>query len=305
MTTAIPNLFIVGAPKCGTTSLYEYLRRQPQIFFPHNQDTLGRAKEPNHFCPELEITARYSIKDRDEYLALYRGSEDAIWRGDASTNYLISEVAPASIKQVSPDARVLVMLRPPVDMMHSYHSELVRHGHEDILDFYEAVAASAERRNGLRMPPKTGVPRCLDYFAISRFAPQVERYQRVFGRDAVKIVLLEEMATAHEETLRGIMEFLGLAEPVFNEFRVYNETPRHGRLERFVKRVYAHASVKRMTQTLLPYEARRRILALLRRTERGIARVDARDETLRRSCRADVDRLSSLIGRDLSHWQPH
>lgn len=304
MKVAIPNLFIVGAPKCGTTSLYEYLRRQPQIFFPHNQDTLGRAKEPSHFCPELEITARYSIKDRDEYLALYRGSEDAVWRGDASTNYLISEVAPASIKQLSPDARILVMLRPPVDMMHSYHSELVRHGHEDILDFYEAVAASADRRNGLRIPPRTGVPKCLDYFAISRFAPQVERYLRVFGRDAVKIVLLEDMAAAPEETLRGILEFLGLAEPVLDEFRVYNETPRHGRLERFVTRVYAHASVKRLTQTLLPYEARRRVLALLRRTERRAARVDPRDEALRQSCREDVDRLSALIGRDLSHWQP-
>ena len=78
MTTAIPNLFIVGAPKCGTTSLYEYLRRQPQIFFPHNQDTLGRAKEPNHFCPELEITARYSIKDRDEYKAAQAKAQYAV-----------------------------------------------------------------------------------------------------------------------------------------------------------------------------------------------------------------------------------
>lgn len=304
MKAAIPNLFIVGAPKCGTTSLYEYLRRQPQIFFPFSQDTLGRAKEPSHFCPELEITARYSIKDRDEYLALYRGSEDAIWRGDASTNYLISEVAPQSIKQLSPDARILVMLRPPVEMMHSYHSELVRHGHEDILDFHEAVAASADRRNGLRIPSRTGVPKCLDYFAMSRFAPQVERYLRVFGRDAVKIALLEDMAAAPDETLREIFEFLDLDEPALHEFRVYNETPRHGWLERLVTRVYARTSVKRVIQALLPYEARRGILALLRRTERSIARVDPRDEVLRQSCRADVDRLSSLIGRDLSHWQP-
>jgi hypothetical protein len=188
-------------------------------------------------------------------------------------------------------------------MMHSYHNELVRHGHEDILDFYEAVAASADRRNGLRIPPKTGVPKCLDYFAISRFAPQVERYLSAFGRDAVKIVLLEDMAAEPEETLSGILEFVGLTEPAPDEFRVYNETPRHGWLERLATRVYARTSVKRVTQTLLPYEARRRLLALLRRTERGIARVDPRDEALRQSCRADVDRLSSLIGRDLSHWQ--
>jgi hypothetical protein len=303
MNTAIPNLFIVGAPKCGTTSLYEYLRRQTGIFFPSSQDKLGRAKEPSHLCPELEITERYSIKDRDEYLALYCGSEDALWRGDASTNYLISEVAPESIRQLSPGARIVVMLRPPVEMMHSYHSELVRHHHEDILDFHEAVAASEDRRNGLRIPAGTGVPRCLDYFAISRFAPQVERYLRVFGHDAVKIVLLEDMAAAPDETLRGILQFLGVPESPRDEFRIYNETPRNGLLERFVTRMYGREIVKRLTQMFLPYEARRRVLALLRRTERRLARVDPRDEALRRSCEIDVERLSALIGRDLHHWQ--
>ncbi|HEV7491220.1 MAG TPA: sulfotransferase domain-containing protein, partial [Rhodanobacteraceae bacterium] len=243
-------------------------------------------------------------KDRDEYLALYRGSEDAIWRGDASTNYLISEVAPESIKQISPDARIIVMLRPPVEMMHSYHSELVRHHHEDILDFHQAVAASADRRNGLRIPPATGVPKCLDYFAISRFAPQVECYLRVFGPDAVKIVLLEDMAAAPAETLREVLRFLGVEGSPQEEMRIHNETPRHGLLERIVKRIYGRDSVKRLTQMLLPYEDRRRLLALLRRTERGIARADPRDEALRQSCRSDVERLSALIGRNLGHWQP-
>ncbi len=72
----IPNLFIVGAPKCGTTSLYEYLRQHPQIFFPFSTDGYSRIKEPNHFCPELEILERDAITDlRGIPHGLYRGSE--------------------------------------------------------------------------------------------------------------------------------------------------------------------------------------------------------------------------------------
>ncbi|MGA9342175.1 MAG: sulfotransferase, partial [Rhodanobacteraceae bacterium] len=122
-----PNLFLVGAPKCGTTSLYEYLRQHPQIFFPFDERDYSRTKEPNHFCPDLEILDRYAIRDRRDYLALYKGSEGMFLRGDASTNYLVSEHAPAAIKDFCPEARILVMLRPPVEMMHSYHRELLRY----------------------------------------------------------------------------------------------------------------------------------------------------------------------------------
>lgn len=87
----IPNLFMVGAPKCGTASMNEYLRRHPQIFFPFEENNPARTKEPNYFCPELEIGEAYSVNGESEYLAVYRGSARAKWRGDALTKYLFSE----------------------------------------------------------------------------------------------------------------------------------------------------------------------------------------------------------------------
>jgi hypothetical protein len=299
-----PNLFIVGAPKCGTTSLYEYLRQHPQIFFPFDGDGYSRIKEPNHFCPELEILEKDAITDLGEYLSLYRGSEHANWRGDASTNHLFSELAAENIKHFSPDARILVMLRPPVDWMRSYHNELLRHQHEDIVDFHEAVEASEDRRNGLRLPPSTSVPRCLDYIGMSRFAAQVERYYRVFGRDAVKVVLLEDMVAAPEQTYREILLFLGVESAFRPEFRIHNETPRHGQLERLVTFVYRRLGVKHVVQLVLPYAARRRFLSFIRRKDLANAASDPRDDRLREQCAADVERLSTLIERDLSHWQP-
>lgn len=302
MGAATPNLFLVGAAKCGTTSLYEYLRQHPQIFFPPPEAANWRAKEPNYFCPELEIAERCAIRDEHEYLSLYSTGANAVLRGDASTNYLFSEAAAENISRFCSDARILIMLRPPVQMMQSYHSELLRHGHEDIVDFREAVEASDDRRMGRRIPQGTCVPKCLDYFAISRFAPQVERYLRVFGESATKIVLLEDMVAAPHETFGQILTFLGVDDSHRPEFRVHNETPRQGTLERSIRAIYDRFGVRRLTESLLPYSARRRFISFVRDNERTDPSSQQLDSDLRRRCRPDIERLSKLIQRDLSHW---
>lgn len=295
--TAGPNLFIVGAPKCGTTSLYEYLRRHPQVFFP-------AYKEPNHFCPELDIRDTVCVKSRDDYLSLYNGSNEKIWRGDASTNYLVSESAPMRIKAFCQSARILIALRPPVDMMHSYHREVLRSHDEDITDFYDAIGASAARRNGIRIPRDTGIPRCLDYFAISRFALQVERYLQVFDHRAIKIVLLEDLALEPEKTFREILIFLGIDSSFKTDFLIHNETPRNvGFIEHSIKAIYLQPGVKQCVRLLLPRQTRRRFLSGVRRVVHGTVKPDPRDDELRAASAADVHRLSRLIGRDLSHWQ--
>lgn len=297
-----PNLFLVGAPKCGTTSLYEYLRQHPQIFFPFDEEDYSRVKEPNHFCPELEIKDKDAIKSREEYLNLYRGSGHFRWRGDASTNYLFSESAAERIKRFCPQARILIALRPPVAMMRSYHNELLRHGHEDIEDFHEALRASEDRRNGMRIPPFTSVPKCLDYYSISRFAPQVERYYRVFGKDAVKVILLEDLTRNPAETYREILAFLGIDSSFQPELRVYNETPRNGSIERLITLLYRKSGIKYLIRPFVSYEGRRKFLSMIRRYDHGRVKPGpAETELLERSA-GDVDRLGELIGRDLGHW---
>jgi hypothetical protein len=156
----------------------------------------------------------------------------------------------------------------------------------------------------MRLPPGTSVPKCLDYLEMSRFAAQVERYYRVFGRDEVKVVLLEDMVAAPEETYREILLFLGVESGFRPEFRIHNETPRHGHLERLVTFVYKRLGVKHVVQLFLPYAARRKFLSFIRRKDLAKAASDPRDDRLREQCALDVERLSTLIERDLSHWQP-
>ena len=301
-----PNLFLVGAMKCGTTSMYEYLRFHPQVYFPGADDRSGstdfRLKEPHHFCPDRHLPERVSVKSDEEYLAMYAGREDYAYRGDASASYLYSEAAPRLIKAFAPDARILIMLRPPLETMHSMHHALLG-WLEDIPDFYEAVAASEDRRNSRRIPPGCEEWTWLDYTGSIRFAPQVERYFNTFGRDAVKVILLEDLVGNPGKTWQEVVDFLGIDRAYRPDFRAHNQTHRHGRLESAIESVYKHPAVYKVAHAVIPYTLVRAGLAAIRKVDRtGHTAADPREQTLRESCRPEIERLSELLGRDLDHW---
>ena len=107
----IPNFFIVGAPKCGTTALCEYLKYHPNVF-------MSTPKEPHYFAEDFE---RYRhVKTEDKYLALFGDCNDRhLMIGEASVFYLRSTRAVSLIRDFNPDAKIIVMLRNPVDMVYS------------------------------------------------------------------------------------------------------------------------------------------------------------------------------------------
>src|SRR5438093_448879 len=139
-----PDFFIVGAPKCGTTAMYAYLRQHPQIFMPFH-------KEPLFFGSDL--TTRYGRMSLEEYLALFADASRGQRIGEASAWYLYSATAAAEIKAFAPDAQIVVMLRDPVEVMRAQHSQLLFNMQETLTSFAEALAAEADRRAGRRLPP--------------------------------------------------------------------------------------------------------------------------------------------------------
>src|SRR5690242_3134640 len=125
-----PDLFIVGAFKAGTTSMYEYLRAHPQVF-------MSVPKEPTYFGADL--SARYRRMSEDEYLGLFRDARPDQRVGEATPWYLYSTSAAAEIKAFEPAARIVIMLRNPVDVMFSQHSQLLFNQREDLADFGAAL----------------------------------------------------------------------------------------------------------------------------------------------------------------------
>jgi hypothetical protein len=152
-----PDFFIVGAPKCGTTALNDYLAEHPDIFVARKEMHFFGADL--NFGPHFQLYRHYP-KDYRAAFAAWNGQSRA---GEASVWYLFSEKAAAEIIAYNPDARIIIMLREPTSLLHSLYSQFVADGNEHLPTFKEALAAEADRRAGRRITRQTYLAQALVY----------------------------------------------------------------------------------------------------------------------------------------------
>lgn len=291
-----PNLFIVGAPKCGTTSMSIYLRQHPDIFFPESP----KDKEPYYFCTDF-TSHKWRVSDREEYLSLFAGAQDEKYVGEASVWYLYSAEAARNIKEFDPSARIIIMLRDPVDMMYSLYRQFLRTANEDIPDFGEAVAAEEERKKGKRIPHNAHFPQGLFYAEVAKYSEQVKRYLDLFGKDRVHVVVFDDFISDTAGTFRRALEFLGIDPGFCPDFSVYNPAVniKSTRLQRLVCDL--PLPVQRFA-AVFPAGLRNAVKSLnyAKKDLRGMS--PETRKSLQEKLRGDVRILSSLIGRDLTFW---
>ena len=291
-----PDFLIVGAFKSGSTALYEGLRRHPQIFMPFH-------KEPLYFGDDL--TRRYGRYTEAEYLHLFDPAKPGQKSGEASTWYLYSVSAAREIQDFNPDMRIMVVLRNPVDVMYSEHSQLIYNVIEDLPSFEDALAAEPDRRAGRRIPEGPINIENLFYRHSVRFAEQLERYFDVFGRERVHVMLWDDLRRDGATVIRDALAFLGVdptlaaAPPNANE----NKRVRSPLIQRLI-------FAPRLLLPLAPF-LRRFPLVRAVRTRLLDMNSEAKprapmDPALRRRLldefTPDIERLGALIGRDLSAW---
>ena len=173
-----PNLFIVGAPKCGTTAWVEYLRTHPDIFFPNS-------KEDCFFA--LDLPKFRFIHSEAEYSKLFAGSGNARIVGEASAMYLFSAAAANAIRDYNAEAKILIFLREQEEFLPSLHHQFLREFSEEIEDF-ETVWKLSGKRPPETIPQTCLEPRTLDYAAMGRFSEQVGRYLAAFPADQVRVI---------------------------------------------------------------------------------------------------------------------
>ena len=140
-----PNLFIVGAPRCGTTTLYHYLRQHPNIF-------MSGYKEPHYFGKDLRKNKKLYFTNKEKYLDLFTKGLGKKAIGEASSYYLFSSLAPKEIFQFNPRAKIIILLRQPTELLYSYHSQLLYLGDECEKDFYKALNLENCRKKGKHLP---------------------------------------------------------------------------------------------------------------------------------------------------------
>ncbi len=195
-----PNFFLIGAPKCGTTSMANWLGVHPQVF-------MSNPKEPRFFNSDVGLQWCTDLKS---YEALFRdANEKHLIVGEATTNYLWSRTAVPAILDYSPDARFLVMLRKPQEMVVSLHAQECR-GLEDQPDFETAWRLQPQRAQGRMLPPHCRAPSIYQYGERCRVGTQLKRLFEIVSRDRVLIVFLEDMRRSPLAEYRRVLKFLGL-----------------------------------------------------------------------------------------------
>ena len=289
-----PNFFIVGAPRSGTTAMYEYLRQHPEVFMPYR-------KEPGYFGSDLTKGPPYLTEQ--SYLALFAGAKNEKRLGEATVWYLYSETAPREIREFAPDARIIIMLRDPVEMIHSLHAHFLYTDDEEIAGFAEALAAEEDRRAGRRLPPHARRPEGLQYRRCGRYAPFVRRYLDVFGRENVSVIIFDDFRTDTAAVYRETLEFLDVQPGFRPAFEVVNPSKRSRSL-RLQRAIHSPSFTRAIAR--LPDPAHHRVWRLLKRLNMRPEERPTLDPELRRRLRAEfapsVEELAGLLGRDLSAW---
>lgn len=208
-----PNLFIVGAAKCGTTAWHRYLGSHPDIFFPE-------LKEPNYFALDLPRMRNFTAVD--QYEKLFARGRSAKFRGEASGLYLYSTASAEAIHGYDPEARILIFLRGQEYFLPSYHHQLLYRFAESIEDF-----ESAWRLSGNRSPdsiPKTCPdPALLNYKARGDFRGQVERFFEVFPSKQILVIDFNAWTADPRSTYLEILDWLGLPDDGRTVFPPVNE----------------------------------------------------------------------------------
>ncbi len=270
---------------------------------------MSTPKEPHYFCDDFDYYYAPGQRTLDHYLGLFADAgEQHRAVGEASVWYLYSRTAARNIIEFDPAARVIVMVRNPVELVPSLHSQLSYMLDEAEPDPAVAWELQAARARGEGLPATVRVPEFLQYGEAARLGAQVRRVLEVVPREQVKVLVFDDLRADTGAVYRETLEFLGLPDDGRTEFPRVNENKVHkaAAVARFTQRPpSALVSVARGVKRITGVER----LGVLDRVRRRNREVTRREEispefaaVLKEHFRDDVAELSELIGRDLTAW---
>lgn len=292
-----PDFFIVGAPKSGTTALFTYLKGHPDVF-------LAARKEAHFFAKDLPED-RVPIKTLEDYLMMFRkAGERHLAVGEASTNYLISKVAINNILEFNPQAKLVAMVRNPIDMARSFHRQMLLSFDEDVEDSATAWRLQESRAGGENIPKGCSYPQVLQYGDYASVGAQVKRMFESVPREQAMVIVFDDFVVDTGRVYGEVLDFLGLEHDGRTDFDKVNiaKAYKHKRLARFLMRppVFLRGIIA-WAKNKFPGAGRRMLSALSEPVENTPLPEDFRRE-LSDFFRKDVELLSNILGRDLRYW---
>ncbi|MFI5171738.1 MAG: sulfotransferase family protein [Chitinophagales bacterium] len=309
-----PTFLIVGAVKAGTTSLHEYLQMHPEIF-------MSPIKETNFFSDADMLFEHFNVdykqdvslnvekylkgpmdkkvhiahvRSWDDYQKLFRDVKNEKAIGEVSNSYLFLPSAPASIKNKLPEAKIIMVLRDPVERLYSQYLMNLKLGKITEKDLLKEIRADQEKRI-----KGWGVSHL--YLEVGKYYEQVKRYFDTFPAAQIKIILFDDFKKDAPAVMKDIFQFLNV-DPDFqiDLSKKYNEAgmPRFGKLNYWLTQTGVQGLVKKM----FPDKLKNKIKSIIY-TKTNIPSITAEERKyLKDYYQDDNIKLSKLINRDLSKW---
>lgn len=313
--TITPNFVVAGAAKCGTTSLYHYLKQHPDVYMSPIKETNHFSQDirPENFSDEYKTYERAKnldiekfvnsdmtgdqwgayILNRDHYLKLFRFAKGKKAIGEISNSYLYSSVAAENIRRDFPEMKVVMILRQPAERAYSHYLANLRDGRTTLAFRPEVEHDDAKVRHGW------SISHC--YYELGCYADQVERFQKLFPAAQLRIYLFDDLKKDNRALVRDLFEFLGLRQDVtinydekFNEARI----PKNPGLIKFVTQL----GIKRRIFRALPKSWQKGVKDSFFK-EGKVPKLSSEDRKWMSSrYTSDIKKLEKLINKDLSHW---
>lgn len=294
------NFFLVGAPRCGTTSLFNYLSEHPQIH-------TTTPKEPLHFCRDFEPYR--VVRNREEYLKLMRCPDGKLAVGEGSTMYLLSDSALSEIRSFREDAKILLAVRNPIELFLSWHGWMVPALEEDESDPEVAWELQTDRLLGNRLPKTSRISYFVQYREICSLASHARKLLQVFPREQIHTIVFEDLIRDPKGTYESVLSFLGVPSDGRTEFPKVNER-REWRSSLAANLYFAPPKVLkpavefiRQTWLRMPDSTRQPLRRLF--FNQGGSKPELSDgfrQQLKDQFRSEVYDLEELLGLDLSCW---
>lgn len=300
MKSKLPNFLIVGAAKCGTSSLHNYLNQHSDIFMPTFNKEGMKVKEPRFLIKDIvESRLKKGVWNWDEYQALFDEADDQSALGEATVLYLyFYDHAIKNIKKyLGKEVKIIIMLRNPIDRAYSAYSFASRTMQEN-KSFKEAIDSAMTRyKNNKFVSPM------ILYKELGLYAKMVEAYQKNFSN--VHIILFDDFIRDASEEVKKVFKFLGVSTEEVNTRDVINAGGKKWKSSLMKRLIMGDNELKRVFKTLFPNNFRVYIKECIKKsfTAKAGEMDDLVKDELRTYFKEDILKLERLIDRDLSIWQ--
>ena len=283
------DFFIVGAPKSGTTSLYHYLSEHPQV-------EMSSQKEPDYFSDKaIHEQGMYYNKNRvntlDKYESLFVQKESVVY-GEASVSYLFYENVAEDIKKYNPNAKIIIMLRDPIERAFSHYLMDYRLGL--ISDSFENVLAKISKHKNAHLFYQ-------QYIEVSKYAKQIQRYLDFFKKENILFIDYEDFKKNVSKTVDQVYNFLNISTEFVADINTKHNTfimPKN----KIIRLIYSFVFLRKILTFLFPVYLVKNIRVLLFKSDKKPELLKETRSLLSIIFNDDIKKMEEVLAKNYSKW---